>query len=322
MAKLDNDGRISLLKTMLKIRKFEEKVSENFAAGQIPGFIHLSIGQEAVSAGACYNLRKKDYISTTHRGHGQCIAKGVEINPLMAEIFGKATGYCKGKGGSMHIASLDYGMLGANGIVAGGIPMAVGAAYSAKYRKTDQVVASFFGDGATGEGAFYESMNIASIMKLPIVFVCENNRWAEFSPQQIHMDIHDVAQKAKAFGNVASETIDGNDVETVVEAMDRAVARARTGAGPTLLECITTRFHGHYEGDPQKYRPKEDLEAARSKDPIARYKALLIKDGVIDEAGAGNVESEVEKIIEDALQFAKESPEPDSSEMLKDVYFN
>jgi len=322
MSKLDNDGRISLLKTMLTIRKFEEKVSENFAAGQIPGFIHLSIGQEAVSAGACCGLRKEDYISTTHRGHGQCIAKGVEIRPLMAEIFGKATGYCKGKGGSMHIASLDYGMLGANGIVAGGIPIAVGAAYSAKYRKTDQVVASFFGDGATGEGAFYESMNIASIMKLPIVFVCENNRWAEFSPQAVHMDITDVAQKAKAFGNVASETIDGNDVETVMEAMERAVERARKGEGPTLLECITTRFHGHYEGDPQKYRPKEDLESARSKDPITRYKALLVKDGVIDEAGAGNLEAEVEEAIEDALQFAKESPVPDSDETLKDVYIN
>lgn len=322
MSKLDKESKISLLKTMLTIRKFEEKVSENFAAGQIPGFIHLSIGQEAVSAGACFNLRKEDYISTTHRGHGQCIAKGVEIRPLMAEIFGKSTGYCKGRGGSMHIASLDYGMLGANGIVAGGIPMAVGAAFSAKYRKTDQVVASFFGDGATGEGAFYESMNIASILKLPIIFVCENNKWAEFSPQQVHMDIENVAQRAKAFGNVAAETIDGNDVELVVDAMERAIERARSGNGPTLLECITTRFHGHYEGDPQKYRPKEDIEAVRSKDPIVRYKTKLKEEGVLDDAGAEALEKEVEGIIEDALQFAKESPEPDSKELLNDVYVN
>jgi len=165
-------------------------------------------------------------------------------------------------------------------------------------------------------------MNIASIMKLPIVFVCENNRWAEFSPQSIHMDITDVAQKAKAFGNVASETIDGNDVETVAEAMARAVERARKGEGPTLLECVTTRFHGHYEGDPQKYRPKDELEGVRSKDPIVRYRAKLIGEGVIDEAGADAVAAEVDKVIEDALQFAKESPEPDNEETLKDVYID
>ena len=265
-------------------------------------------------------MRKDDYIANTHRGHGQCIAKGADVKLLMAEIFGRATGYCKGKGGSMHMATLDIGILGANGIVAGGIPIAVGAAFSAKYRKTDQVVACFFGDGATGEGAFYESLNISSVMKLPIVFVCENNSWAEFSPQSVHMDIQNVAQRALAFGNLKGETIDGNDVAVVHEAMTRAIERARKGDGPTLLECKTTRFRGHYEGDPQKYRPKEELDTARKNDTIERLKVSLMEKNIITDKDVQGIESIVKAEVDEALKFAEESPLPNPEETMRDVY--
>src|SRR3989338_4192726 len=317
---LTKDDLIRLYTTMLRIRRFEERVSELFLGGKIPGFIHLSIGQEAVAAGACFPLRKDDYIANTHRGHGQCIAKGADVKLLMAEIFGRATGYCKGKVGSMHMATLDIGILGANGIVAGGIPIAVGAAFSAKYRKTDQVVACFFGDGATGEGAFYESLNISSVMKLPIVFVCENNSWAEFSPQSVHMDIQNVAQRALAFGNLKGETIDGNDVAVVHEAMTRAIERARKGDGPTLLECKTTRFRGHYEGDPQKYRPKEELDTARKNDTIERLKVSLMEKNIITDKDVQGIESIVKAEVDEALKFAEESPLPNPEETMRDVY--
>ncbi|KKR30077.1 MAG: Pyruvate dehydrogenase E1 component, alpha subunit [Candidatus Gottesmanbacteria bacterium GW2011_GWC2_39_8] len=317
---LTKEDMVKLFTTMLTIRRFEEKVSELFLGGKIPGFIHLGIGQEAVAAGCCSPLKKEDYIANTHRGHGQCIAKGADIKILMAEIFGKATGYCKGKGGSMHLASLDLGILGANGIVAGGIPIAVGAAFSAKYRKSDQVVACFFGDGATGEGAFYESLNLASILKLPIIFVCENNHWAEFSPQSTHMDIEKVAQKALAFGNIKGETIDGNDVITVNNAMVKAIERARRGEGPTLLECNTTRYRGHYEGDPQKYRPKDDLESAKSNDAIERFKTFLLEKNIVTSKNIEDIEGEIKPKIDEAVKFAEESPLPLPEETLKDVY--
>jgi len=317
---LEKDDQIKLFTLMLTIRCFEEKVSELFLGGKIPGFIHLSIGQEAVAVGCCFPLKREDYISNTHRGHGQCIAKGADIKILMAEIFGKATGYCKGKGGSMHLASLDLGILGANGIVAGGIPIAVGAAFSARYRKSNQVVACFFGDGATGEGAFYESLNLASILKLPIIFVCENNQWAEFSPQSIHMDIEKISQRALAFGNIKGETIDGNDVIAVYDAMIKAIDRARRGDGPTLLECRTTRFRGHYEGDPQKYRPKEDLEEAKKKDPIERFKKSLLEKNIITEKAIAQIEGSIKSKIDDAVKYAEDSPLPLPEEALKDVY--
>jgi len=320
MAQIDNDTRLALYRTMVKIRKFEEKVSENFLAGQIPGFIHLSIGQEAVSAGACHALKKDDYILTTHRGHGQCIAKGADIKSMMAEIFGRVTGFCKGKGGSMHLATMDVGILGANGIVGGGIPIAVGAAFSAKYRKSGQVAVSFFGDGATGEGTFHGALNMASIWSLPIIFVCENNGWAEFSPKPIHMDIENVSQRAKAYGNVASEIVDGNDPEAVLAGMERAAARARKGEGPTLLECMTTRFRGHYEGDPQKYRPKEELDALASKDAIPRYRKKLIENKILTEDSAAKIDAEIAALIDETLEYAKNSPLPGIEEALKDVY--
>jgi len=317
---LTKEDMVKLLNLMLTIRCFEERVSELFLGGKIPGFIHLSIGQEAVAAGCCFSLKKEDYIANTHRGHGQCIAKGADVKLLMAEIFGRATGYCKGKGGSMHLATLDLGILGANGIVAGGIPIAVGAAFSARYRKTDQVVACFFGDGATGEGAFYESMNLASIMKLPIIFVCENNHWAEFSPQSTHMDIEKVAQKALAFGNIRGETIDGNDVIIVNNAMIKAIERARKGEGPTLLECNTTRYRGHYEGDPQKYRAKEDLEKAKSNDAIERFKKYLLEKNIVTSKNIEDIERSIKSKTDEAVKFAEESPLPEPQETLKDVY--
>jgi TPP-dependent pyruvate/acetoin dehydrogenase alpha subunit len=248
---LSNEKLIEMYRTMKKIREFETKAAELFAEGSIPGFVHLYIGEEAVATGVCANLKDSDYITSTHRGHGHIIAKGGDLKYMFAELFGKATGYCKGKGGSMHIADADRGILGANGIVGAGHNIAVGAGLSAKYRGTDQVCVCFFGDGSTNQGTFHESLNLASIWKLPVIFVCENNLYGISMHQSRHQAIQDVADRAVAY-NIPGVVVDGNDVLAVYEAAKEAIDRARNGQGPTLIECKTYRQRGHFEGDPTR----------------------------------------------------------------------
>ena len=307
---------------MVKIRKFEEKVVDIFARGFMPGLAHLYVGEEAVAVGACSNLSKDDYISSTHRGHGHCIAKGGDVKRMMAEIFGKRTGYCKGKGGSMHIADLDIGILGATGIVGGGIPIAVGAALSARLRKTSQVVVSFFGDGASNQGTFHESLNLASVRNLPIVFVCENNLYAISTSQSKAQAIKDIAKRAVAY-NMPGNVADGNDVLDVYEKVAEAVKRARRGQGPSLVECKTYRWRGHHEGDPKRgirYRSMNEVGEWEKKCPIARFKRYLLNEGLFKEAELKLIEDGIVREIEEAVEFANQGPFPDPEEILEDLF--
>lgn len=304
---------------MLEIRFFEEKVFDLYAQNLVPGTIHLYLGEEAVAVGVCSLLRKDDYITSTHRGHGHCIAKGAELKRTMAEILGKKTGYCKGKGGSMHIADFKIGMLGATAVVGAGLPIAVGAGLSAKLRKTDQVVACFFGEGASNQGTFHESINMASIWKLPVIFVCENNLYAMGTRQSTVMAIENVADRAVAYG-IPGVVVDGNDVLAVYEATEKAVERARKGEGPTLIECKTYRHKGHSRVDPAKYRPKEEVEEWLAKDPIKRFKEKLLQTNTLTESEIQQIEKEVSDEIEEAVKFAMESPYPAPEEALEDVY--
>jgi len=304
---------------MLEIRFFEEKVFDLYAQNLVPGTIHLYLGEEAVAVGVCSLLKKDDYITSTHRGHGHCIAKGAELKRTMAEILGKKTGYCKGKGGSMHIADFKIGMLGATAVVGAGLPIAVGAGLSAKLRKTDQVVACFFGEGASNQGTFHESINMASIWKLPVIFVCENNLYAMGTRQSRVMAIENVADRAVAYG-IPGVVVDGNDVLAVYEATEKAVERARKGEGPTLIECKTYRHKGHSRVDPAKYRPKEEVEEWLAKDPIKRFKEKLLQTNTLTESEIQQIEKEVSDEIEEAVKFAMESPYPAPEEALEDVY--
>jgi len=308
-----------MYRKMLEIRFFEEKVFELYAQNLVPGTIHLYAGEEAVAVGICNNLRKDDYITSTHRGHGHCIAKGAELKRVMAEILGKKTGYCKGKGGSMHIADFSIGMLGATAVVGGGIPIAVGAGLSIKLRGTDQVVSCFFGEGASNQGTFHESINMAAIWKLPVIFVCENNLYAMGTCQSRAMAIENVADRATAYG-IPGEAVDGNDVLAVYEAAREAVERARKGEGPTLIECKTYRHKGHSRIDPAKYRPKEEVEEWLAKDPIKRFKEKLLQTNTLVEAEVQQIEKEVSAEIEEAVKFAMESPYPAPEEASEDVY--
>jgi len=310
---------IDMFKTMVRIRAFEERVSKEFAAGNIPGVVHLYIGQEAVATGACANLRPDDYITSTHRGHGHLIAKGGRTDRMMAELYGKKTGYCKGKGGSMHIADIDIGILGANGIVGAGIPIAGGAALSAQMRGTDQVVICFLGDGASNRGTFHEGVNLAACWNLPVVYVIENNAYAESTRIADTCKLSNIADRASAYG-IPDVTVDGNDVIAVYEAVGEAVARARRGEGPTLVECKTYRWHGHYEGDRQTYKPKEEVEEWVKKDPIPAFRKRLIEMGVVTEEDADRIEQGMDEEIENAVQFALESPLPSPEETLEDVF--
>jgi len=310
---------IDMYRVMVRIRTFEERVVKEFAAGHIPGFVHVYSGEEAVATGACANLRTDDYITSTHRGHGHLIAKGGRTDRMMAELYGKKTGYNKGKGGSMHIAEVDIGILGASAIVAAGIPIAGGAALSAKMRGTDQVAVCFFGDGASNTTRFHEGINLASIWKLPIVYVIENNAYAETTPISYAMNIPNIASRAAAYG-IPGITIDGNDVLAVYEAVGEAVARARRGEGPSLVECKTCRWHGHYEGDTHTYRTKDEIEECKKRDPIPRFRKRLIEMGVLTEKQADKIDQEVGKEIDEAVKFAEESPLPAPEETLEDVY--
>lgn len=318
-ANLTKAKLVEMYKLMVKIRLFEEKVFELYAQNLVPGTIHLYTGQEAVAVGVCSALRKDDYITSTHRGHGHCIAKGADIKRVMAEILGKKTGYCKGKGGSMHIADFSIGILGATAVVGAGIPIAVGAGLSIKLRKTGQVVACFFGDGASNQGTFHEGINMAAIWQLPVIFVCENNLYAMGTRQSIVMKIENIADRADAYG-IPGVVVDGNDVLAVYEAASNAVERARRGEDPTLIECKTYRHRGHSRVDPAKYRPKEEVEAWLAKDPIKRLQERLLQSNVLTETEIQRIYEEVSTEIEEAVKYAMESPYPAPQEALEDVY--
>ncbi len=310
---------VKMYTTMNKIRMFESMLQEYFAAGKIPGFVHLYLGEEAVAVGACSCLTDKDSITSTHRGHGHLIAKGGDLKLMMAEIFGKSTGYCKGKGGSMHIADVDLGILGANGIVGGGGPLAAGAALASKYKKTDDVTVCFFGDGASNQGTTQEALNLASAWKLPVVFVNENNGYGISCPQCKSMAVTDIADRAAAY-DMPGVVVDGNDILAVYEAVGEAVKRARRGEGPTLVECKTYRWRGHFEGDACSYRCVEELNEWMAKDPIPRFEEKLVESGMVSSQELESIKAAVKKELDAALEFAQSSPLPELSALLEDVY--
>ena len=310
---------ILMYETMLKIRHFEDRVKDLFAAGEIPGNVHLYLGEEAVAAGACAALEPDDYITSTHRGHGHIIAKGGELRLMMAELYGKATGYNKGKGGSMHIAAPQLGILGANGIVGAGLPIATGAALSAKLRQSGQVALCFFGDGAASEGTFHESLNIASAFDLPVVYVCENNLYAVGTRQSQVRKIEDIADRAVGY-SMPGLVVDGNDVVAVYEAVSEAVRRARSSKGPALIECKTYRWRTHFEGEPDNYRPPEEVAYWMKREPIAPYRRQLVEQGILSVQEASQIEASVLKELDEAVDFARRSPLPAPETALQDLW--
>lgn len=316
---LKNEQLIKMYTTMVKIRTFENRVAELFAGGKIPGFVHLYVGEEAVATGVCENLTDKDYITSTHRGHGHLIAKGGDIKKMMAELFGKKTGYCKGKGGSMHIADLDLGIMGANGIVGGGPPLASGAALACQYLGNDSVAICFFGDGASNQGTTHEAMNLASCWKLPVVFINENNLYGISSCTINSMCVPNVADRAAGY-DIPAVVVDGNDVVAVWEAAGEAIKRARQGKGPSLVECKTYRHRGHFEGDPCAYRDNAELEEWKEKDPIPRFEQKLVDMALLTEKKIEEIRGALQDDLVAAEQFAEESPFPDVSELTEDVY--
>lgn len=307
------------LRKMLLIRKFEEEAEQSYMRGLIHGTMHLSIGQEASAVGACMPLNDDDKITSTHRGHGHCVAKGAEVGRMFAEFFGKETGYCRGRGGSMHIADVEKGNLGANGIVGGGIPIAVGAALSAKRLGTGSVVVCFFGDGANNEGAFHEALNMASIWKLPVIFVCENNKYGMSVSTERSTAVAAIAERAAAY-SMPGITVDGNDFSAVSEATEKAVARARKGDGPSLVEAVTYRWRGHSKSDRNRYRTKEEIDSWIARDPIKRMESMLIEHGLMSDAEIGQMKSDVATEIAEAIAFAQASPSPDPALVTRDVY--
>lgn len=310
---------LEMYRQMLTIRFFEEKVFELYGQNLVPGTIHLYAGQEAVAVGVCANLRKDDYITSTHRGHGHCIAKGARLDKTMAEILGRKTGYCKGKGGSMHIADFSIGMLGATAVVGAGIPIAVGAGLSIKLRGTGQIVACFFGDGASNQGTFHEGLNLAAVWGLPVLFVCENNLYAMGTRQSRVMMIEDIADRAASYG-IPGVSVDGNDVLTVHHAVEEALERARAGGGPSLIECKTYRQKGHSRFDPAAYRPRDEVETWLKRDPIVRLRTRLFDMDVLTEAKDREIVQNARTAVDEATKFALESPFPDPNEALEDVY--
>jgi TPP-dependent pyruvate/acetoin dehydrogenase alpha subunit len=316
---IDKDKLVDMYRTMLRIRKFEERCTKEFSAGRIPGTVHLYIGEEAIATGACACLRPDDFITGTHRGHGHVIAKGGSTDRMMAEIYGRKTGYCKGKGGSMHIADPDIGILGANGIVGGGICVASGAGIACQMKGKGQVVICFLGDGSTNEGSFHEGVNLATIWDLPVVFVIENNLYAEKTRITDTTRITDLADRAKSYG-IPGIVVDGNDVVKVYDTVSAAVARGREGKGPTLIECKTYRWRGHFEGDMQAYKDKAEVEDWKKRDPIPRFRMYLASKGVLSDTEAEKIETEITQEIETAVKFALESPFPAPEEAEEDVF--
>jgi acetoin:2,6-dichlorophenolindophenol oxidoreductase subunit alpha len=312
----DDAGRV--LATMWTIRRFEEAVDEMFARGLLYGTMHLSIGQEASATGACLALRDHDVITSTHRGHGHCIAKGADLGRMMAELLARDTGYCRGRGGSMHIADVSKGNLGANGIVAGGIPIAVGAALALKLQGSDKVALSFFGDGATSEGAFHESVNLAAIWDLPVVFVCENNHYGMSMSVEEVSRLERVADRAAGYA-IPGGTVDGNDVQEVYEAVAQAVAHARAGQGPTLIEAVTYRWKGHSKSDQNLYRTREEIESWRQRDPIDRFEQAVLEAGTLDQGEVQKLRDQARDAVRDAVRTGQAGP-PSSSDLLGAVY--
>ena len=322
MAKVEHSGVVSesvlreFLREMLLIRRFEEKVEERFRAGELPGFLHVAIGQEAVAVGVCRALDEGDVIMSTHRAHGHTLAKGTHPNQLMAELYGKLEGCSRGYGGSMHLYDVERGNLGANAVVGGGLPQTVGAALAFKFRSEPRVAVAFFGDGATNIGTFHESLNLAQLWMVPAVFVCENNHWAESTPGWQHMPIDDMSKRAAAYDMEAIK-VDGQDVEEVYDATRRALEHARGGRGPVFLDVETYRLTGHYVGDPQVYRPKEELPQLREEqDPVSKLRERL---GVPDEEFDA-LDREVTQVVDESVEFAKRGTDPKPEDALKNVY--
>jgi pyruvate dehydrogenase E1 component alpha subunit len=307
-------------RTMLTIRSFEKKVEEKFLAGEIPGFVHLYIGEEAIATGVMANLTREDHIQSTHRGHGHTIAKGADLKRMMAEIFGKREGCCKGKGGSMHIADFSVGMLGANGVVGGGFNLATGAALASKMQGKDTVAVVFFGDGASNRGTFHEAANMAAVWKLPVVFVCENNQYASTTPYRTTTSVEDIAVRAAGYG-MPGVIVDGNDVFAVYEESQKLIERARRGEGPSLLECKTYRVKGHFVGDPERYRTKDEVQkVCESNDPIDRFECTVLDGKLFSREELDAIKASAGKEVEEALEFARNAEEPEVSELFADVY--
>ena len=318
---MNREVQLDLHRRMVRIRLFEEAAGKLAEAARLPGFLHLYVGQEAVAAGVCANLNDDDPITSTHRGHGHLVAKGGDFNRMMAELMAKSTGYCKGKGGSMHISDMDLGMLGANGIVGAGSPIAVGAAFAAKYRGRGQVAVAFFGDGATNIGAFHEAANMACALHLPIVFMCENNEYGEFTPRSKTMAINDVVERAAGYG-MPGVIVDGMDVVAVYEVAAEAVGRARRGEGPSFIEAKTYRFYNHHgiQNLGLKYRSDEEVADWKARDPITILEQQMIDSGSATAADFEEVWSELRADIEAAIEFADASPVPEADQLMADVY--
>jgi pyruvate dehydrogenase E1 component alpha subunit len=317
---VDRKMLTQMYRQMMTIRRFEEAIHDVYRRGLMPGLAHLYIGQEAVATGVCAALESKDYITSTHRGHGHCIAKGCRLNEMMAEVMGRVDGYCRGKGGSMHIADFKVGMLGASGIVGGMIGVATGAAFSINLRGSDQVAVCFFGDGASNQGVLLEVMNMAALWKLPVIYVCENNQYGEYSCWRDVTASQQIATLSQHFG-IPGQVVDGMDVLAVYEATQSAVERARKGQGASLIEALTYRFEGHHVGDVKPtYRTHEEVEEWKARDPIKRLRAKLLEESIASEKEIAEIEQEVESAVEEAVEFGKNSPLPPVEEVSDHVY--
>ncbi|WP_254545992.1 thiamine pyrophosphate-dependent dehydrogenase E1 component subunit alpha [Halomarina pelagica] len=313
------DGRREALRRMLTIRAFDSAASDLFADGEIPGFVHLYIGEEAVATGACAALEEQDYITSTHRGHGHCIAKGLDPTFMMAELYGKRDGYCNGKGGSMHIADVDAGMLGANGIVGAGPPLATGAALTAQLKGEDRIALAFFGDGAVAQGQVHEAINLAATWDLPAIFLVENNQFGEGTPVDEQHNVQALSETAEAY-DIPGFSIDGMDVTAVYEAVGEARERAASGAGPTFIEAETYRFRGHFEGDQQPYREEEDVAVWRDRDPVESFKARLVERGELTDEEFEAMRESADEEIEEAVEYARDAADPAPEEAYDDMF--
>jgi len=316
---ITKEQKIEMLKLIIKIRRFEERTIQLYQTARIWGYLHPYIGEEAVAVGTCAAINKTDYIVSTHRGHGHSIAKGADLNRMMAELLGKATGYCKGRGGSMHIADTELGMLGANGIVGGGIPISVGAGVSCKMEGKGRVTVCFFSDGASNNGVFHESLNMAAIFKLPVIYVCENNMYAISMSCAESVSCENIADRAVSY-SIPGEIVDGSDPIDVFMAVQSAVKLAREGNGPTLIEAKTYRFGGHHPNDPAEYRDKKEADYyKKEKDPVINFKKKLIDEKILSENDIEVIEKGIKKEVEDSVKFAEESPEPQLDKFLEEV---
>ena len=313
------ETQIGLLRTMIRIRAFEERVRDLFAGGRLPGFVHLSIGQEGVAAGACTALRGDDYVLSTHRGHGHMVAKGADTARMMAELYAKRTGSCKGKGGSMHIADASVGVLGANGVVAGGLSVAAGVGLSIKQRRSGQVCLCFFGDGAANRGPFHEALNLAGIWKLPVIFLCENNGWASTTPHSYACTVPDLAARAAGYG-LRGVMVDGMDALAVYATVREAAEHARVGGGPAFIEAKVVRWQGHYEGDPQGYRDRAEVADGKARDPITRLREKLLAEEMLTAEKVAEIERAAESEIDAAVAHGESSPLPAPEEALEDLF--